>query len=175
MNQPLHVAVNTASGSFLLDRDAAKTAIGFAAPMLDALARNLSVNQSGVLYVVVMDPALTPLDSAFEEAILYEQGFGKSAADWDFDYAGAARAKAKLAWRTGCDTHYLQTMAPHRLRQGDSALWGSAIVDGIVVAISGCEAAYDEAAAGSVALLLRAYAKAASVALGGMVTVQRRG
>lgn len=159
------------AGSFLIDSSAAAQAMLLAAPLLEALARNLQVNQSGVLHVVVMDPAMSPRDAVFEQAILYEHSFGKNPGEWDFDYAGAARAKARLSWASGCDSHSIQALAPHKLRVGDSALWGSVVLDGIVVAVSGCEAPYDEAAAGAVAMLLRAHAKTAVRSLAGKIVV----
>lgn len=160
------------AGSHLVDAAAAARAMLLAAPLLEALARNHGINQSGVLHVVVMDPAMSPRDAVFEQAILYEHSFGKNRADWDFDYAGAARAKARLSWTTGQDSHVVQALTPQRLRPGDTALWGSVVLDGIVVAASGCEAAYDEAAAGVVAMLLRAGAKTAIQAFSGKIVVR---
>jgi hypothetical protein len=43
-------------------------------------------------------------------------------------------------------------------------LWGSAVVDGIVVGVSGANPWYDEAFAGTVAMCLRAIAKADAIA-----------
>ena len=75
-----------------------------------------------------------------------------------------ARAKARVSWRTGRDSHDVLTPAPHRLEPGDTLLWGSVCVDGIVVAVSGMQPWYDEALAGMVACGLRAIAKARAVA-----------
>jgi hypothetical protein len=44
-------------------------------------------------------------------------------------------------------------------------LWGSVVLDGLVVAVSGAEPAYDEALSGLIAMLLRAEAKMARAAL----------
>jgi hypothetical protein len=121
------------------------------------------VGESGFLYIVVMDPVRTPDNASFEEAILYEHAVGDRE-KWDADYAGFARAKAKLAWRTGLDSHLVQELRPQLLRAGDTVLWGSAVVDGIVVGVSGANPWYDEAFAGTVAMCLRAIAKADAIA-----------
>lgn len=145
--------------SALITADLARQAVALAAPILEASTRNDLINQSGFLYIVVTDPARTPLHSSFEEAILHEQALGGRQEDWDADYAGFARAKARLSWQHGMDTHTLQTAQAHRLRPGDTTLWGSVCLDGIVVAVSGGEAEYDEAFSAMVAQLLRAMAR----------------
>jgi hypothetical protein len=109
-----------------------------------------------------MDPVRAPDNASFEEAILYEHAVGDRE-KWDADYAGFARAKAKVAWRTGLDSHLVQELRPQLLRAGDTVLWGSAVVDGIVVGVSGANPWYDEAFAGTVAMCLRAIAKADAI------------
>jgi hypothetical protein len=149
------------SDSALIDQDTARAAVELARPVLEASTRDPRINQGGFLHVVVMDPARTPLDAGFEEAILYECSLGGRREDWDADYAGFARAKARLSWQHGRDSVHLQTAEPWRLRPGDTTLWGSVWLDGIVVAASGGEAEFDEAFAGMVALLMRALARQA--------------
>jgi len=147
------------SGSYFIDRHAAEKAIGLAMPMIESAMRIKEVGESGFLYIVVMDPLRTPDRCAFEDAILYEHAVGDRE-KWDADYGAFARAKARVAWRTGMDGHLVQELRPHLLAAGDTVLWGSVIVDGIVVAVSGANAWYDEAFAGTVAMCLRAIAKA---------------
>jgi hypothetical protein len=146
-------------GVGLLDRAAVQEVLDRLRCLFEGAAKDLRVNQSGVLHVVVLDPALDPAKAEFDAAILYEASFGKPCAEWDFDYGQAARNKAKLSWRQGCDSHPLQTLQPQRLQRGDTLLWGSVCIDGIVVAVSGAHAAYDEGLSGAVAMLLRAEAK----------------
>jgi len=117
-----------------------------------------SICGSGFLYIVVMDPALTPADACFEDAVLLEHAVG-DCTRWDADYAAFARAKARVSWRSGQDSHRVQTSQPHGLREGDSLLWGSVWLDGIVVAVSGAHPWYDEAFAMCIAANLRAIAK----------------
>lgn len=144
-------------GSHFADRQAAEQALALTLPMIEAAMADPQVSGSGFFYLVVMDPALTPADCPFGEAVLLEHAVGDPSR-WDADYAAFARAKARLAWSQG-DTHTLQTQQPHRLREGDSLLWGSAVLDGIVVAASGAYAWFDEAFATALAANLRAIAK----------------
>ena len=78
---------------------------------------------------------------------------------WDADYAAFARAKAKASWEQGMSGHALQALQPHRLRTGDSLLWGAVVLDGIVVGVSGAHAYFDEAFATTIAACLKAVAK----------------
>ncbi len=147
------------TGSFLLDRAAAEKAVQMSLPLIHEAMKHKEVGESGFLYIVVMDPLRTSSVCSFEEAILYEHAVGDRE-KWDADYAGFARAKAKVAWRTGLDSHLVQELQPHLLAAGDTLLWGSAVVDGIVVGVSGANPWYDEAFAGTVAMCMRAIAKA---------------
>jgi hypothetical protein len=146
------------SGSYFIDRHAAEKAVGLALPMIHQAMQRKEVGESGFLYIVVMDPLLGPLVCSFEEAILYEHAVGDRD-QWDADYAAFARAKARVAWRTGLDGHLVQELRPHLLTARDTVLWGSVVVDGIVVGVSGANPWYDEAFAGAVAMCLRAIAK----------------
>jgi hypothetical protein len=151
-------ASNGRGRSYYVTPDTARKAVEMALPMIEAGRQDRRVVGSGFLYIVVMDPALTAARAAFEEAILYEHACGDPAR-WDADYAGFARAKAELSWRTGMDSHEVQRRCPHLLEEGDTTLWGSVCVDGIVVGVSGAFPWFDEAYAGTIALLLRALAK----------------
>jgi hypothetical protein len=146
--------------SCLLDCEAAAQAVDMALPMIRAAIDNRRAGESGFLYLVVMRPGSSPASSRFEDAILYEHAVGDRD-KWDADYRGFALAKARIAWRTGLDSHIVQEQRPYLLEAGDTVLWGSVAMDGIVVAASGADAWYDEAFAGAVALCLRAQAKAA--------------
>ena len=146
--------------SCLLGRDAAERAVRMALPMIRTAIYDRSAGESGFFYLVVMKPGSSPANSSFEDAILYEHAVGERER-WDADYRGFALAKARVAWRTGIDSHIVQEQRPYLLEAGDTVLWGSVAMDGIVVAASGADAWYDEAFAGTVALCLRAQAKAA--------------
>ena len=148
----------TSTGSHFADAAAARRAITLALPMIEPAMGEPGVCGSGFLVIVVMDPALGPSQCSFDGAVLVEHHIGDRSR-WDADYAGFARAKARLAWESGMGSQALQALQPHRLRVGDSLLWGSVWLDGIVVGVSGAEAWWDEAFATAVAANLRAIAK----------------
>jgi hypothetical protein len=158
-------------GGLYVDRELAAQAVRFASPLLERMVGDAAIGQSGVLYVVILDPARpagespaksgaeNDAGSRFEDAILLEHWFGKSRDAWDADYGWYARAKARVSWRTGRASDEVRASAPWLLARGDVALGGAVVIDGIVVAVSGLDAAWDEAAAGTVALALRALIK----------------
>ncbi len=129
-----------------------------ALPMIEAAMQDPEVCGSGFLYIVVMDPGLQPGEADFADAVLLEHAIGDRTR-WDADYAGFARGKARLSWLTGMGSHEVQTARTHALRRGDSVLWGSASLDGIVVGVSGAHPWFDEAFATAIAANLRAIAK----------------
>lgn len=147
-----------AKGSHYADAHAARLAIEMALPMLERAVQDRAVVGSGFLCIVVIDPALRPGEASFEQAVLAEHCIGDRSR-WDADYAGFARAKARLSWLHGLDSHAVQALRPHALTEGDSLLWGSAWLDGIVVGVSGAFPWFDEAFATAVAANLRAIAK----------------
>lgn len=157
-------------GSHYLTPETARRAVQMAMPMIEAGLADSRIVGSGFLYLVIMDPGLTPGMAQFEEAILYEHAFGDRS-KWDADYAAFARGKARLSWQNGKDSRYLQTLSPHLLRQGDSLLWGSVCLEGIVVAASGAFPLFDEVYAGTVAYWLRALAKDAREADNGRLSL----
>src|SRR5690606_8060378 len=136
-----------------LTREKAEAAVRMTLPMISEAMKNPAVGDSGFFYLVVMNPLARPGTCTFEQAILYEHSIGDRA-KWDADYAGFARAKAKVAWESGIDSHAVQALRPWMLNSGDTTLWGSVVVDGIVVAGSGLQAWYDEAFAGAVAMCI---------------------
>lgn len=148
------------AGSQYVTAQVAQRAVDLVAPMIEEARGDAQIVGSGFLYVVVMDPGLWPGEASFAQAILHERGFGDEAR-WDADYRRFARDKARLCWQHGMDAHLLQSLAPHKLRRGDSLLWGGVCLDGIVVGASGAFPCYDELFAGAVALALRAQAKQA--------------
>jgi hypothetical protein len=148
------------SGSYYVNRQTAEAAVQMALPMIQEAMKRKEVGESGFLYLVVMDPALTPAHCSFEEAILYEYAVGDRE-KWDADYAAYAYMKARAAWRTGKDGHAVHELHPHMMTAADPVLYGSVVIDGIVVSSSGANPWYDEAFAGTVALCMKAMAKAA--------------
>lgn len=147
------------SGSYFIDRECAERAVRMSLPMITEAMKDKEVCGSGFLYLVVMDPALKPWNANFRDAILYEHAIGDRS-KWDADYGEFARAKARVAWRTGLDGHKVQELQPYMLTAKDTVLWGSIALDGIIVSASGAHPWYDEVFAGTVAMCLRGLAKA---------------
>jgi len=142
----------------LVDEALAREAVGCVRLLFDRSVQTHDFGESGAAHVVVMRPGSTPRDIGFEDAILYEESFG-DVPRWDADYAGFARAKARLAWTTQRDSQQARDAAPQLLAAGDTLLGGGVHIDGMTVAVSGMHAWFDEALAASVAWFLRALAK----------------
>jgi len=150
-------------GSHFAGALAARAAIEMALPMIEVAINDPAVCGGGFLWIVVMDPARSTLDSRFEEALVAEHGIGDEAR-WGADYRAFARAKARAAWRCMAGGDRLQADLVHQLQAGDSLLRGAVVLDGIVVAVSGAEPWFDEAFANCVAGNLRAIAQQAHAA-----------
>lgn len=113
-------------GSHFADADAARRAIAMTLPMIESAMQDREVCGSGFLCIVVMDPGLTPRDADFSGAVLVEHAVGNRT-QWDADYAGFARAKARLSWTHRMGSHEVQASRTHVLRRGDSVLWGECV------------------------------------------------
>lgn len=145
--------------SYFVNADTAAKAVQLCLPMIDAAMQSRVAGESGFLYIVIMKPGFTPDCATFDEAVLYEHAVGDREM-WDADYRAFARAKAMVSWRSGLDGHVVQEIKPQLLAVHDTVLWGSVVLDGIVVAVSGADPWFDEAFAGAVAMCARALAKA---------------
>lgn len=150
--------VESPSGSALADVSAAEIAVELVMPMIKAGIESRRIGESGFLYIVIMDPALRPGESAFDDAILYEHAVGDRSA-WDAEYDVYAREKARVCWRNGRSGHELRHCSPHLLRDTDTGVWGGVWYDGIAVGVSGANPWFDEAIGTGVAAALRAVAK----------------
>lgn len=145
----------------------AAEAVARTLPFIQAALADPAVSGLGVLHLVMVDPAVRPGAGSFEHAVVHEHSVGDRDR-WDVDYAAYARDKARLSWRHGMDSRRLQWMEPHRLEADDSLLWGGVCLDGLVVAASGAQPAWDEAFALAVAACWRGLAlQAAEAARGG--------
>lgn len=144
------------------DRDTAARAVQLARPMLENAVSDAHVGESGFLHVVILNPLAKPGDCDFANAILYEESIGNPD-EWDADYGAFARGKARLSWRTGLSSHEVMTLKPHLLQAKDPPVWGSVVLDGIVVGVSGANPWFDEAFAHAVASLFKALVQARQV------------
>lgn len=157
---PASALTTAPQGSHFANQAAASRAIDIVMPAIAAAMADTRFGESGCLHIVVMDPARRPGSCRFEEEILCERSLGRPES-WDADYAGMARAKARLGWAHGSGTHDIQACRPHLLQHGDTLLWGGACLDGIVVAMSGFHPWYDEGFSCAIAACLRALAREA--------------
>ncbi|MGE5450688.1 MAG: hypothetical protein ACM3VZ_02435 [Acidobacteriota bacterium] len=152
--------VHSHGESELANAAAARRAVDMALLMIRPLVSDPEICGAGFLHVVVMKPGSSPQSHTFEEAILLEHTLGDPA-HWDADYAGFAKAKARLSWESGLDGSVVQALYPHRLKRGDTLLTGGICLDGITVGVSGAHPWYDEAFGMAIAANLRALCKAA--------------
>lgn len=148
--------------SYFVNPASARHAVELCLPMIESAMQSRVSGDGQFLYIVIMKPGFTPDCARFDDAILYEHAVGQVLEQGDEDaddHADLARAKAHVSWRTGLDSHVVQESKPHLLSVGNTVLWGSVVVDGIVVAVSGADPWFDEAFAGAIAMTLRALAK----------------
>ena len=141
----------------LITVELAREAVACVRPLFEQSVATTRFGESGAAHVVILTPGV-PETAGADSPVLYEESFG-TPATWDADYAGFARAKARLAWRARRDSGSVQALAPHLLQGGDTLLGGGVYVDGMAVGVSGMHAWFDEALAASVAWFLRALAR----------------
>ena len=132
------------------DVGAAAQAVTLVMPMIERALADEAVGGGEGLHVVVLDPAADPRRDPFERAVLYELTLGDEAAS-NSHYAGEARTRARLSYQTGLSAREAAILAPYLLPEGRSDVWGSVVVDGLVVAVCGANPWYDEAFAGAIA------------------------
>jgi hypothetical protein len=141
----------------LVDAALAAEAIALAEPTLKALLARPGVSGEQVLHIVILDPQAVNAPGR-EPGVLHEHSIGDPAR-WGADYAGFARAKAKLASRLGCDSQRVQDELPHLLASGDTLLGGAVVRKGLVIGVSGAHPWYDAACGAIVAELVAALAQ----------------
>ncbi len=145
--------------SYLLTKEIAKRAIDMVRPAILAAVEG-KILKRGDLHIVVMDPVKGPWNVEHEdEAILHEESFG-DVAKWASPYGEIARAKAIESWRTGFPTHVIRETMPYLLYANDdysdTVYWGSAVLQGLTVGVSGVQSWFDEWVAYMVAAACRA-------------------
>jgi hypothetical protein len=83
---------------------------------------------------------------------------------WPKDFEKISISKSEITYFTGHPTAIAQTM-PQYLQEGDTLYFGSVIVNGIVVGVSGWEPEIDEMLAGIIAYWIQMLCKMKAVAL----------
>jgi hypothetical protein len=95
--------------------------------------------------VVVLDPTAPYSPGAAPLPVIFEASLhGQASAI----YREFATAKAAVSWRTGLSSRDVQQTSPHLYRRGDIKWGGSVVRDGLVVAFSGVQSAFDEMISG---------------------------
>jgi hypothetical protein len=141
-NNPLEARIM----SFLLTKTLVADAIDMVLPVIELCQQN-GVFKRKDLHIVVSVPGIPPGSLSREEwmkkGILFEHSIGDSSM-WEYPYDAIARSKCYLSWCHGMPTQILQTRAPWCLDEGDTIYYGSAVSDGLVVAVSGVQPYYDQ-------------------------------
>lgn len=133
-------------------------------PLLDEAMRRLAPDRAGVAIVVAPTRELYPrgYSGSFRDLCYLVTHIG----DLDrspYPNAEIALSKAEISARTGRPT---ADLPPQYLLAGDTPYWGSAVVNGVVVACAGLEPRHDEMIAYWLAAAIQAEARKAFTELG---------
>jgi hypothetical protein len=113
-------------------------------PAIEATLRDDVTDRRALALVVTTTDAIRPWgrDAAmdFESGCLLVTSIGDLSAS-PYPNMEIALKKAEMSARTGLAT---AQMPPQHLRSGDTIYWGSAVLNGIVVACAGLEPRHDE-------------------------------
>ncbi len=135
-----------------LNRIMAKQAIDLVLPSILAAIESGKLGNYSGFHVVIVNPLCQWSEHTdIQWSILYEYSHGDPE-HWKYEFQKIARSKAEISWRTGLSTRVIQLTAPHLLIEGDTIYYGSVVIDGIVVAVSGFKQEIDELFAGMIAL-----------------------
>ena len=117
----------------------------FVLPGIKNAMEEKSVNRMH-MHIVCLHPN-TPYSENTKLPILFDYSIGNPE-DWERwdgkSYQDFAQAKARISWRTGMSSREVVMCHPHLLAKGDTILWGSSILNGVIVAVSGVQPYFDE-------------------------------
>jgi hypothetical protein len=125
--------------SHLLTRERAQLAVDLGLTIFNDLTDRKIISDND-LHIIVLDPAHKGEYS--EAAILFERSIGDRS-KWTYDYKEIARRKAEMTYEHKLPSQVIVEQRPYLLEGRDTKYWGSAYLDGIVVAISGSECYFD--------------------------------
>lgn len=94
------------------------------------------------LHVVALMPGV-PYNANDPVPAFFEYQIGDPA-EWEWPYEAYACGKARVTWRTGLSSRDVLMTKPHLMEAGDPRYWGSAIIDGVIVGVSGVQPHFDE-------------------------------
>jgi hypothetical protein len=128
--------------TFFTDANKARDAFeSFVLPGIMSAMTSKHVKRSD-LHVVVLIPGVQ-YESIKSMPILFEYQIGDTS-KWEWPYDQYARGKARITWRTGLSSREVILMKPHLMERGDPRYWGSCIIDGVIVGVSGVQPHFDE-------------------------------
>jgi hypothetical protein len=94
------------------------------------------------LHILALKPGV-PYEANTTLPILWEAQVG-SPSEWEWDYRKFAEAKARLSWRTGLSSREVLQSKMHLIEKGDTVYYGSVVMDGLIVGVSGVQEYFDE-------------------------------
>ena len=136
--------------------DCALRACALARPTIESLIAN--DHNRKALVAVILRPQI-PYHDGPDLPVLHQGVFGvPDHNEWSKPFEEFARAKARLCWRTGRSSRDVGENAPHLLNyDGHDIKYPGGVVDnGLIVAASGLDWQYDEAAARIIIALFQA-------------------
>ncbi len=147
--------------SHTLDAEMVARAYEIVRPAIVTVLQNKVAARADLAIVVTAIEAIQPWSDVegerFEDRCYLVTSIG-DLANSSYPNLEIALSKAKISARTGLPTAGL---APQYRRRGDTLFWGSAVMDGIVVACAGLEEHYDEMFSYWTAAAVQAVAKRA--------------
>ncbi len=132
-------------------------AFEFVRPCIELTLKSGVTKRKDLVVVVNAIEIINPMTEgkSFEDNCYLIEEFGDSR-KYEWPYRKIALSKAEISVRTGLPT---SRVAPQYLLDAETLYWGSAVIDGIVVACSGVESFYDEMFSYWVASAIQAEAK----------------
>ncbi|WP_375451680.1 hypothetical protein [uncultured Devosia sp.] len=135
----------------------AERAFDIVRPAIVATMASGVTGRQDLAVVITAIPAINPVPDgmSFEDGCLLVAEIG-NLANSSYPNRQIALKKAERSMRTGQPTAHL---SPSSLLPGDSVFWGSAVLDGIVVACAGLDEYHDEMFSYWIAATVNAVAK----------------
>jgi hypothetical protein len=137
----------------LLTQQRAELAVNVAMSILAEL-QDREIIADKDLHITILDPAFK---GGFGEGIiLYERSVGDQS-KWNYNYEEIARLKAKMTYEHKLPSKVIVEQMPYLLEWRDIKYWGSAYMDGIIVAVSGFDQHFDQMLAEIIASLCKGF------------------
>ncbi|MFH0905677.1 MAG: hypothetical protein V1826_03100 [bacterium] len=140
--------------SHLLTQERAELAVELAMSIFFQL-QNRTIIKDEDLHITILDPAYKgDFDEFGRGIILFERSIGDQS-KWTYNYKEIARRKAKMTYEHKLPGQVIVEQMPYLLERDDTKYWGSAYLNGIVVAVSGLDQHFDQMMAEIIASLCK--------------------